>query len=125
MRFPTKPAVLLAAAALTGSTVGVLMAAVGASSASGTIPHYKVVEKTFIVATGHQKTIDIKCPAGMSPVGGGAHYGSHGFPGGNASAQYIAESDLDVSHRGWAITAVVTSPVGNSAFTADAICAAW
>jgi hypothetical protein len=116
---------LIAAATLTGSTVGFLAVGLSATSASGTIPHYKVVERTFIVTTGHQKSIDIACPAGMKPVGGGAHYGTHGWPGGNASAQYIAESDLDISHRGWEITAVVTSPVGNSSFTADAICAAW
>lgn len=80
----------------------------------------KVVTKEVLVAAGAQKIASVKCPAGMKPSGGGAHYGSGGFAGANADFAYVADSD--VSGRGWKATLVVTPGQSDSFFTISVIC---
>ena len=83
---------------------------------------YNVVTEYFTVNTGTQQLVDVHCPTGEVPVGGGAHYGN-AFPGlGNAQWAYVSESSIDESRTGWASTLVVTSTQGNSYFEANAIC---
>lgn len=69
--------------------------------------------------------MDIKCPRGYLPVGGGGHFGVNSFPGASVGFNGILESDLDLSHKGWAVTAFVSPSSGNSSYTADAVCARW
>src|SRR5215472_15321150 len=79
-----------------GAIGGVTMAL--ASTAQSAAVRYKVVQKTFSVSPGRAKVVDVKCPVGMKPAGGGAHYGINGWPGsGNGSLIGISESGLDVS----------------------------
>ena len=107
-----------------GTSFGFVTLALGAQEATGTAVHYKIIERVFAVASGHHVTLDLKCPAGMVPTGGGAHYGAGAFQGyANALYSYISESDLDFSHKGWASTAVVTNKAGTTSFTADVVCA--
>ena len=83
---------------------------------------YNVVTQYFTVNTGTQRLVDVQCPAGQVPVGGGAHYGN-AFPGlGNAQWAYVSESSIDETRTGWASTLVVTSSQGNTYFEANAIC---
>ena len=111
---------LLGVATLVGFAAGGLSLGAG-----GATRHYLVVEKTFSVPSNTTKIANVLCPKGMFPVGGGAHYGSNGMPGGNATFAYVAESDIDLSHRGWASTLVVTGSQSSSSFTADVTCASW
>src|ERR1700722_143570 len=106
-----------------GSIAGVVAAATPA--ASGSVVHYKVVERTFVVGSGHTRVYDIKCPAGYLPVGGGAHYGANSFSGALPGETGVLESDLDLTHKGWTLTVYVASDIGRSSFTADAVCAHW
>jgi hypothetical protein len=90
----------------------------GPAGASG----YNVVTQYVTVNTGTQQLMDVQCPSGQVPVGGGAHYGN-AFPGlGNAQWAYVSESSIDESRTGWASTLVVTSNQGNTYFEANAIC---
>ena len=90
----------------------------GAAGASG----YNVVTQYVTVNTGTQQLVDVHCPSGQVPVGGGAHYGN-AFPGlGNAQWAYVSESSIDESRTGWDSTLVVTSTQGNTYFEANAIC---
>jgi hypothetical protein len=107
------------AAGIGGLTVGI------ASAAQSSPVTYKVVEKDFVVQSGATKVVTISCPAGLKPVGGGAHYGVNEFPAVAPSAVSIADSDLSLSHRGWSVAAYVSSSSGASSFTADVICASW
>src|ERR1700722_6740658 len=106
-----------------GSIAGVVVAAPPA--ASGPVVHYKVVERTFVVGSGHTRTYDIKCPAGYLPVGGGAHFGNGSFSGAFPDETGVLESDIDLTHKGWASTVYVASDIGRSSYTADAVCAHW
>ena len=81
-----------------------------------------MVTQYVTVNTGTQQLVDVHCPSGQVPVGGGAHYGN-AFPGlGNAQWAYVSESSIDESRTGWASTLVVTSTQGNTYFEANAIC---
>jgi hypothetical protein len=111
---------LLGVATLVGFAAGGLSLGAG-----GATPHYRVVEKTFSVPPNSTKIANVLCPKGMFPVGGGAHYGSNSMPGGNATYAYVAESDINLSHRGWSSTLVVTGTQSSSSFTADVTCASW
>jgi hypothetical protein len=83
---------------------------------------YNVVTQYVTVNTGTQRLVDVQCPSGQVPVGGGAHYGN-AFPGlGNAQWAYVSESSIDESRTGWASTLVVTPNQGNTYFEANAIC---
>ena len=123
MKLTKKVTTVLSAAAIGGASFGVIVAVAGPTAASATVPSYKVIEKTYVVASGTTLVVDLRCPTAYVPVGGGAHYGSGGWPNGaSASGAYVAQSDLDVSHRGWASTLAVTAPIGDSSFTADVVC---
>ena len=111
---------LLGVATLVGFAAGGLSLGAG-----GATPHYLVVEKTYIVPSNSTRIANVICPKGMVPVGGGAHFGVNGFPGGNATFAYVAESDINLSHRGWASTLVVTGSQSSTSFTADVTCASW
>ncbi len=111
---------LLGVATLVGFAAGGLSLGAG-----GATPHYLVVEKTYSVASNATRIANVNCPKGMVPVGGGAHYGSNSFSGGNATYAYVAESDINLAHRGWASTLVVTGAQSRSSFTADVTCASW
>jgi len=90
----------------------------GPAGASG----YNVVTEYVTVNTGTQQLVDVHCPSGQVPVGGGAHSGN-AFPGlGNAQWAYVSESSIDESRTGWASTLVVTPAQGNTYFEANAIC---
>jgi|HubBroStandDraft_1064217.scaffolds.fasta_scaffold28626_4 hypothetical protein len=116
-------ALLVAGSVAVGTMIGVTIA--GATAASGAVEHYKVIERNFVVKSGHTRVYDVKCPAGYLPVGGGGHYGAGEFPGASFSFTGILESDIDLSHKGWAVTAYVSPSDSQSSFTADAICATW
>lgn len=118
-------ALLAAGSVALGTVAGIAGVAFTGSSALGTVVHYKVVERTFTVGSGHERVIDIKCPRGYLPVGGGAHFGSGGWPGATSGFNGVLESDLDLSHKGWASTVYVSPSSGNSSYTADAVCARW
>lgn len=117
-----KTRIKLGAVGLVATLVGF---SAGGLGAGGSVVHYKVVEKAFVVNANTTKVVTVNCPAGMVPVGGGAHYGSNGYPGGGATYAYVAESDISLSHRGWTSTLVVTGSQGNSSFTASVTCARW
>jgi hypothetical protein len=81
---------------------------------------YEVVTKVVSVPMGTQKIASVKCPIGMKPTGGGAHYGSGAFAGANSDYAYVADSD--VSGKGWKATLVVTPAQSDSSFTISVIC---
>ena len=116
-------ALFAAGTAVCGLVVGTTVSV--ASAAPAAVVHYKVVEKKFTVLSGATKTVTVKCPTGMRPVGGGAHYGQNSVPGANPAFVGISESDISLNRRGWTITAYTTSSQGPSAFTADVVCARW
>jgi hypothetical protein len=93
----------------------------GAPGPAG-VANREVVSRRFDVPTDTRQLADVPCPAGMVPIGGGAHYGNT-FPG-NADARfaYVSESDIDETGTGWASTLVVVSPQPITEFTATAIC---
>jgi hypothetical protein len=66
-------ALLAAGSVALGAAAGIAGVALTGSSALGTVVHYKVVERTFIVRSGHERVFDVKCPRGYLPVGGGGH----------------------------------------------------
>lgn len=81
-----------------------------------------VVSQGVSVATDTTQSVDVACPSGKVPVGGGGHYGSSNvFPGGSKYA-FVVESDIDIAGTGWKTTFAVVSPQSSSAFTATAIC---
>ena len=82
----------------------------------------EVVSRRFDVPTDTRQLVDVPCPTGMTPIGGGAHVGNT-FPGaGDARFAYVSESDIDETGTGWASTLVVVSPQFTTEFTATAIC---
>jgi hypothetical protein len=103
--------------------VGAPMLILGSGAAGGSSAQYKVIEKDVVVNTGQTLMVNVKCPMGYEPIGGGGHYGTNSFPGGVTSGgEYVAESDINVAHSGWE-TAVVNTESGRSSFTVDAVCA--
>jgi hypothetical protein len=110
-----------------GLAVGLMigLVAAGATAAGGSVRHTRVIQRTFVVRAGHVRVFDVLCPAGYVPVGGGGHFGVNSFPGAAPGFSGILESDIDLSHTGWAVTAYVSSESSRSSFTADAICATW
>jgi len=112
---------LAAGSMVLGAIGGVAIAT--ASGASGTVRHYKIIERTFLVDTSHIKVVDVKCPTGYVPVGGGGHVGAGAWGADLPTQAGISASDADLSHRGWAVTAYVLAPQGRTSFTADAVCA--
>jgi hypothetical protein len=111
----------MAAGLVGGMTMGI------ASAAQSSPVHYKVIEKTFVVASGATVARTLTCPHGMSPVGGGAHYGAGEFAetSQDTAGDGISESDLSLNHRGWTVVTWVAATYGASSFTADVICASW
>jgi hypothetical protein len=109
----------LACGLLGGMTMGI------ASAAQSSTVHYKVVQKAFSVNPGDTDLVTVNCPRGLSPVGGGGHYGDGEFPDAYAQFTGISESDVSFSGRGWTVTAWVSSGVSKSWFTANVVCAAW
>jgi hypothetical protein len=92
----------------------------GPSGVSG----YVVQDMQVTVASGTSKLVDVKCPIGDVPVGGGAHFGNSFSGGGDARFAYVSESDIDDAGTGWASTLVVTGAESASTFMATAICEA-
>jgi len=98
--------------------------ATGATGAQGPagVAGREVVSRRFDVPTDTRQLVDVPCPTGMTPIGGGAHVGNT-FPGaGDARFAYVSESDIDETGTGWASTLVVVSPQFTTEFTATAIC---
>ena len=116
-------ALLGAASIAIGTMAGITMA--GSSAAVGAIRHYRVIERSFVVDTGQTKVLNVRCPSGYAPVGGGGHVGSGEWSTTSPVFAGISGSDIDLNHKGWAVTAYVISPQGNTSFTADAVCARW
>jgi hypothetical protein len=87
-----------------------------------TLP-YVYVTRQFNVASGTSMVADVKCPSYAIPVGGGANLGSSYQGTGDSRYAYVAESNLDDAHTGWASTLVVTAAQSATTFTATAICA--
>ncbi|HUD37215.1 MAG TPA: hypothetical protein VMR14_09990 [Streptosporangiaceae bacterium] len=116
-------ALLVAGSVAVGTMIGVTLA--GATAAGGAVEHTKVIQRTFVVRQGHQRVFDITCPSGYVPVGGGGHVGDNEWLGSNPAYTGISESDVDLAHTGWAVTAFVTSLQSRTSFTADAVCATW
>jgi len=112
---------LIASGLLLGGIIG--LTAGSAAQASGTATSYKVIQTSFSLATGNSRTIDLKCPAGLYPVGGGAHVGHGTWIAEGVTKGYVSESDIDPSQRGWETTVWDIHPAGNSTFTANVICA--
>jgi hypothetical protein len=114
-------ALLAATSAAVGTIVGLTIA--NSPAALGTVKHYKTVERTFLVRSNHVRVVDLKCPSGYVPVGGGGHVGSGAWVAEQPALAGISASDLDLTHKGWSVTAFVTSEQGNTSFTADVVCA--
>ncbi len=117
-----KVAALLVAGSLACGTVAGFALASGAA-AQGSAVGYRVITKTFIVSSGATKVVDVKCPSGLVPVGGGAHVGVGGFVAPQPAAAGVNGSDIDMSHHGWASGLFVGSE-GRTSFTASVVCAA-
>jgi len=113
---------LIASALLLGGGIGL---AAGGTRVSATTTHYKVIESSFSLSTGNARSLDLKCPANLYPVGGGAHVGRGTWVSEGVATGYVSESDVDASHRGWETTVWDIHPHGNPIFTADVICASW
>jgi hypothetical protein len=114
---------LVAGSVAVGTMIGITLA--GASAAGGAVEHTKVIQRTFVVRQGHVRVFDITCPSGYVPVGGGGHEGAGVWLGSNPAYTGISESDVDLTHTGWAVTAFVTNAQSRTSFTADAVCATW
>jgi hypothetical protein len=122
MSLTTKWTSLAMGLVLGASSVGVVTLAVGPSAAGGTAPTYKVSEVYVHVGLGKSVTENLKCPVGMIPVGGGAHFGSGSFTNISPSSGYsVLQSDINLAHNGWETT-VDNVASGPSSFTIDAIC---
>jgi hypothetical protein len=93
----------------------------GADGVSG----YTKVGTTFDLDPQTAKQVEVLCPTGTRPIGGGGHDGNifdqKGL--GYVRQAYIAESDVNDSGTGWAVTAVnnFSQP---AEFSIDVICAA-
>jgi len=105
-----------------GVAVGVLVGAATTTVASGAPVAYKVVTKDVTVGSGSSRVVDLTCPKGLVPTGGGAHYQTGGFSEVSSDA-YVAGSDVDPSGRGWASALIVTPAQGSSSFTVNVVCA--
>jgi hypothetical protein len=82
-----------------------------------------VITATASLGPNSGTVLDPQCPNGTVPVGGGAHVGNAYGGVGNATTAYIAESDLDNTDTGWAVTAITTNGAGTSTqFTAHVVC---
>lgn len=90
----------------------------GAASAE-----YKVVTKHVTVPIFQLERINVVCPAGMVPVGGGAHLGIGTWPRSDENDGYVAESSIDLAGNGWETTVVAAQHEPTSSFTVVAICA--
>jgi hypothetical protein len=113
---------VLAARGATGATGATGPQGPAGPQGPGGFSGYNVVTQYVTVNTGTQQLVDVHCPSGQVPVGGGAHYGN-AFPGlGNAQWAYVSESSIDESRTGWASTLVVTANQGATYFEANAIC---
>lgn len=109
----------LAVGAMTfGTVIGTAMAA---PIAQGVVPHYIVVEKTFVAQPATPRTFTINCPAGRMPIAGGGHAGAGSFFGSPAAGVYA--SDISLNHRGWTVSVLVGASYGATSFTADVVCA--
>ena len=118
-----KVAALLVAGSLACGTVAGFALASGAAAQGSTV-RYRVITKTFAVNPGFSKVVDVKCPSGLVPVGGGAHVGNGSFIAGWPTEAGVLASDIDLSHRGWGAGVFVTGTTGPTSFTANVVCAA-
>jgi hypothetical protein len=99
----------------------------GTNGTNGTngVSGYTRQHETFVLDPQTSKMVELLCPSGTKPIGGGGHDGNvfndKGI--GFVSHAYIAESDINDSATGWAVTAVnnFTQP---AEFSIDVICAA-
>lgn len=111
-----------AVAVLAAFAAGAVVA--GTTMVSASPVSYKVVTVHKTVPPVHGVDIDVRCPAGLDPVGGGGHVGWGTWPNNQTNYAFIADSSIDPSGRGWQVTAVVqTSLHGPWKFTATAVCA--
>jgi hypothetical protein len=118
-----KVASLLVAGSLAcGTVVGFALAS--GTAAQGSIVRYKVITKSFSVPANQTSQLqDVKCPRGMVPVGGGAHFGSpSNWTGGSLTVAGVTESDIDSSHHGWEVS-VFNQEGFQITMTANAVCA--
>jgi hypothetical protein len=112
-------ALLVAGSLACGTVAG---AALASAAAQGSVVRYRVITKTFTVGQNQpSKLVDMKCPRGMQPVGGGAHYGQGSWLGGNPNGQGVTESSVDLSHHGWEISAFNLNGAA-LAFTGNVVC---
>jgi hypothetical protein len=126
MKHKALAALATGAIAFTGTAGAAIAMASSAQGATAVVPHYKVVEKTFIVATNSVRLFTVTCPRGMQPLGGGAHYGSNSFPNPVIPGSVgIQESDISLNRRGWTVAAYVAPSFGASTFTAHVVCGRW
>jgi hypothetical protein len=116
-------AALAAGSIAIGTIAGLTIA--GSSAAAGAVRHYRVIERSFSVGSGQTRAFTVKCPSGYSPVGGGGHAGSGEWAAYSPAYAGISGSDISLNHKGWTVTAFVTSSQGATYFTADAVCANW
>jgi hypothetical protein len=84
---------------------------------------YKVITKHATVPVFQIERINVVCPAGMVPVGGGAHPGVNSWPRSDTEYGYVAESSIDLAGNGWGSTVVATDHGKSSSFTVSAVCA--
>jgi hypothetical protein len=101
---------------------GAIVAAGGPSGGSPPVS-YKVVTKDVVVPTAQIERINVTCPAGMVPTGGGGHFGVGSWPRSSTATAYVSESSIDPAGNGWETTVVVEDGQGASSFTVSAVCA--
>jgi hypothetical protein len=84
---------------------------------------YKVITKHVTLPPFQIERINVVCPAGMVPMGGGGHLGIGSWPRASAENGYVSESSIDLAGNGWETTVINAYSIGPLSFTVSAVCA--
>jgi hypothetical protein len=112
---------VIAAGVLGGATLAGGLLMVGGTAVGSTVA-YRMIQKDVTLAGGQTRNVDIPCPKGLNPVGGGAHYGTGEWGDVNPPYSQILSSDVDLSGRGWEVAIALGAAESRTSFTVNAIC---
>jgi len=116
---------VIAIAAISAAAAGTILAPAGATPPNPPspfgVPGYEIVAGTpFTVPAGNNAAVNVSCPAGKKPLGGGV---SNELDALNESLAVLAASAPTVDGTGWHVRVKSTAPFGEITMNPYVVCA--
>ena len=112
---------VIAIVAISASAALTILSPAGAAPKPAGVPGYEVVAGTpFVVSPGNNVAVNVSCPSGKKPLGGGASNESDAV---GESFAVLAASAPTVDGTGWHVRVKSTASIGDVTMNPYAVCA--